>query len=180
MGWPKNLVEMKKKLVPFLKAESPETRTALSGHELLLPVLPFRVGRENRHLRAIATTYQTPEDRRNPRNRSNNDLYLPDAGGKVYISRQHFLIHRDEQNRYFVLDRGSTLGTLVGGKKIGGGKKWGKTYLRSGDLILPGGKKSPFKFRFELRPARTIQLPHIIDTPELRAAMAAATEADAG
>jgi pSer/pThr/pTyr-binding forkhead associated (FHA) protein len=182
MTWPKKIVEIMKnrKLVPILKAETPETRTALSGKELLVPVLPFRVGRENRHLRAIATTYQTPRDRRDPKNRPSNDLFLPEAGGKIYISRQHFLIHLDDQGRYYVLDRGSTLGTIVAGRKIGGAKKWGKAFLASGDLIIPGGKKSPFQFRFELRPARTLQLPAIVDSPEIRTATAIATEADAG
>ncbi len=147
------------RLVPILTAETAETRTALSGQEILLPVLPFRVGREDRHLSAIAATYLDPKDRRNPDRQANNDLYLPEAGGQKYISRQHFLIQRDSKGRYYVLDRGSTLGTLVGGKRIGGGKKWGKIHLNSGDLIIPGGRKSPFQFRFQLRPAQSMPFP---------------------
>ena len=115
------------RLVPILIAETVESRTALSGQELPLPVLPFRVGHEDRHLSTIAATYLDPKERRNPGRNPNNDLYLPESGGQKYISRQHFLIQRDSKGRYFVFDRGSTLGTLVGGEGSGEGKNGGRS-----------------------------------------------------
>ena len=151
MWWSKwNRQKEGNELFPYLSAETTESQQALTGSEILIPALPFRVGRESRQLSAIASTYLSSEDRRQIHEQSNNELYLVEVGELRFISREHFLIGRDFEGRYFVEDRGSTLGTLVGNTQIGGNGKKGKAYLQSGDLIIPGGKRSPFVFRFQL------------------------------
>ncbi len=151
MWWSKwNRQAARKQLFPYLSAETMESQQALTGNELLIPALPFRVGRESRRLSAIASTYLSSEDRRKTREAPSNDLFLVEVGEHRFISRQHFLIGRDAEGQYFVQDRGSTLGTVVGKTTIGGNGKKGKAYLQPGDLIIPGGERSPFVFRFQL------------------------------
>lgn len=167
MWWSRwNRKEPDRGRLPYLAAETQESQQALAGTELLLSVLPYRVGRESRQLSAIATTYLFSDDRRKSRGRSNNDLYLMEVGENRFISREHFLIDRDSGGRYFVRDRGSTLGTLVGDRTIGGNGRTGMAYIKPGDRIVPGGKRSPFVFRFEMREQQKFSLRVHLDRNE--------------
>ena len=134
---------------PHLFALTPEGVAAFGGAELELKELPFRVGRESRK-------YDTPEkkalfaDKRSPKNKPNNDLYLVEETDLINVSREHFQIVREAAG-YALEDRGSTLGTIVEGKKVGGENAGGKTSLRDGDVIIVGASVSPFVFKFRLR-----------------------------
>jgi hypothetical protein len=55
---------------------------------------------------------------------------------------------------FFIEDRASTCGTLVGVERLGGNRVGGRRVLQHGDVIRPGGEHSPFAFRF-LLPALT-------------------------
>ena len=182
MWWSKwHKKENRNQLVPYLSAETLVGQQAISGSEILIPVLPFRVGRESRQLSAIASTYLSSEDRRETRERPNNHLYLVEMGELRFISREHFLIDRDPDGQYYVQDRGSTLGTIVGRKTIGGQGKKGKAYMRSGDLIIPGGDRSPFVFRFQLLTEQKFSLRVVPDSPgEKRHPLNAGEGADSG
>lgn len=77
-----------------------------------------------------------------------NDLYLNDSP-PFNVSRNHCSINFSE-NRYFVLDRGSTLGTIVNGKEIGGyGKNSAILDLDENELIL-GPSTSLYTNRLEI------------------------------
>ena len=84
-----------------------------------------------------------------------NDLYLMEqpSGGQWHISREHFLIEHAVDGRYYVMDRQSVCGTLVAGKAVGGHRAGGRRELHDQDVIVVGTATSPFRFRFELKPA---------------------------
>ena len=133
---------------PHLIALTPEGVAAFGGAELELKELPFRVGRESRK-------YDTPEkkalfaDKRSPANKPNNDLYLVEETELLNVSREHFQIDRADGG--FVLqDRGSTLGTIVEGRTVGGENAGGRVVLRDGDVIIVGSPTSPYVFKFRI------------------------------
>jgi pSer/pThr/pTyr-binding forkhead associated (FHA) protein len=121
-------------------------KLALDGADYAITEFPYRVGRESRK-------YDTPEkkalfaDKRSPANKPNNDLYLVEESELINVSREHFQIDRGDGG--FVLqDRGSTLGTIVEGRTVGGGNAGGRVVLRDGDVIIVGSPTSPFVFKF--------------------------------
>jgi hypothetical protein len=133
----------------YLFALTPEGKEALHGPELEIAVFPFRVGRESRR-------FESPEkraffaDKRKPTNRPNNDLYLVEDSELLSVSREHFQIARGE-NGFVLEDRGSTVGTLVEGLRVGGENKGGRIELHDGDVIFVGGSVSPHVYKFRLR-----------------------------
>jgi len=75
-----------------------------------------------------------------------NDMVFADIQ-PYNLSRQHFSIEI-RAGGVFVEDRGSHLGTIVNGKKIGGNHHAGSEKLRVGENeISAGSKRSPFRFR---------------------------------
>ena len=80
-----------------------------------------------------------------------NDVYLidPPSAGLSHISHEHFAIERVD-DQFFLVDRGSTNGTIVAGKQVGGDRSGGRTGLQHGDLIVVGTSGSPYMFRFEI------------------------------
>jgi len=132
-----------------LFALTENARNALGGSEFALEQLPWRVGRESRK-------HDTPEkkalfaDKRSPANKPNNDLYLVEETELINVSREHFQIDRAGEG-YVLLDRGSTLGTIVEGRTVGGENAGGSVALRDGDVIIVGASVSPFVFKFRLR-----------------------------
>ena len=82
-----------------------------------------------------------------------NDVYLRErrSSDLIQISRDHFAIERMD-DRFFVVDRGSAAGTIVGGRRIGGHRKGGRVALKVGDDIKVGGEGSPYVFRFSMVP----------------------------
>lgn len=62
------------------------------------------------------------------------------------VSRRHFDIV-EKGNTYYVVDRDSTLGTIVNGKRIGRKSGHRAVILKHGDNeIVVGGRKSPYVF----------------------------------
>ena len=133
----------------FLFALTPEARTALNGAEAELKEFPFRVGRESRRFESLENKLKFSEKRK-PTNLPNNDLYLLENAELMNVSREHFQIAR-EGGGFVLQDRGSTLGTIVEGVRIGGEQKGGRVALRDGDVIIIGASVSEFAFKFRVR-----------------------------
>ncbi len=133
----------------FLFALTSEARTAVNTAEAEITTFPFRVGRESRK-------FESPEkkalfaDKRNPANRPNNDLYLSEDSDLINVSREHFQIVREAAG-FALIDRGSTLGTIVEGQQVGGDNKGGRSALRDGDVIIVGASVSPHVYKFRVR-----------------------------
>jgi hypothetical protein len=138
-------------LRPFLIAVSPAAKLALGGDEYPLTVLPFRVGRETRRGENSSWIGKWKTEKRKGIKKPINDLYIFEPGEEKFISRKHFLIDELPKGVYVLIDRESSLGTLVNGKLIGGDRKGGGVHLSNGAEIIIGGEKSPFVFRFVLR-----------------------------
>lgn len=132
-------------LVPL----TPEALRAAAAPVVPLHRFPFRVGRD------LRDTDRKPRillrERRRGADSGPNDLYLPESGPRLRLSREHFLIG-EEGGRYFLEDRRSALGTLVEGRTVGGARTGGQCELRDGDVIIPGGSGSQFVFKFTRRP----------------------------
>jgi CRP/FNR family cyclic AMP-dependent transcriptional regulator len=124
-------------LVPLTK-QAGEALPAAAATGLRLPCSPFRVGR-------APSAGETSLD--------SNDLALPDVQ-PYNISRNHFsvAIHGDG---VFVHDRGSYLGTVVNGTRIGGRHRTASALLLTGDNeVIAGARRSPFRFRVVVRVAQ--------------------------
>jgi CRP-like cAMP-binding protein len=103
-----------------------------------LPVTkyPFRIGR------AAAEDEAIPLDL--------NDLWLNDQK-PFNISRNHALLQR-EGDTVIVKDRGSSLGMYVNDVHIGGNEAQHHMTLEDGDnIIVLGGRMSPYQFRVDIR-----------------------------
>jgi pSer/pThr/pTyr-binding forkhead associated (FHA) protein len=135
---------------PVLKPVTRQARKAVEhSAQVALDDFPYKIGRESRlNYRQIRTT--GPE-RRSGDALPNNDLYLENRGRLQYVSREHFQIERKEDGTYMLVDRGSTLGTTVAGRHIGGSHEGGSTPLHDGDRISIGLTDSPIAFEFKTR-----------------------------
>ncbi|MFQ5904926.1 MAG: FHA domain-containing protein, partial [Candidatus Binatia bacterium] len=102
-------------LRPYLFALTPASRQALGGKEILIPFLPFRVGREWRKSLVPGGVGTFLDDRRKGTATPNNDLYIREPGQMKHISREHFLIEQRPGGGFFLVDRGRSRGTLVAG-----------------------------------------------------------------
>lgn len=129
--------------IAALRALTPEAQIAAESAVVEITRFPFRVGRESRaDERGFAG-----DDRRQSYAEPNNDLYLLESNDRLFVSREHFEI-RFEDGEFFLVDRGSVLGTWVGGQRIGGNRTGGRTVLEPGDVIIIGSYKSGFIFQF--------------------------------
>jgi pSer/pThr/pTyr-binding forkhead associated (FHA) protein len=133
----------------FLAALTAEGREALHGAEMEIAVFPFRVGRESRRFES-RDKQAFFADKRKPANRPNNDLYLVEDSELLSVSREHFQIVRGE-NGFALEDRGSTVGTIVEGRRVGGENTGGLIDLHDGDVIIVGGSVSPHVYKFRVR-----------------------------
>src|SRR5262245_9401843 len=116
-----------------LVALTPETRTAIGGAAVSVTSLPYRVGRESR---GSAENTFTAEQRLLDTPRT-NELYLREVSEELNVSRAHFQIEWDGGSLVLV-DRGSTCGTIVEGRKVGGEGKGGIVPLNDSDVIIVG------------------------------------------
>ena len=140
---------------PFqMQTESPQETAALTviltpmtptcssvmpeGYEAMqLVKFPFCIGRKtqsgSQHVEVLSA----------------NDFMIADVL-PFQVSRNHCSIER-EGDRYFVRDRGSTLGTIVNGVSLGA-KKERLTYdlLPGGNELIVGSKQSPYVFQIDL------------------------------
>lgn len=131
----------------YLKALTPEAKSALGGEYLQITTFPFRVGRESR---LASRTLAPPDPRRRPDSSPNNNIYLSESGAVYNVSREHFQIdHRDDA--YVLVDRGSACGTLVEGELVGEKRAGGSRRLDNHDVIIVGTSESKFVFKFVMR-----------------------------
>ena len=120
-----------------------EARRGLGGNELVLPHLPFRVGRENRLNKLVNAI----ERRIGAGHKQVNDIYLVEDTEYVNVSREHFVIE-EVQGRVQLRDVGSACGTIVEGEILGGERAGGVAELHDHDVIIVGTSGSPFVFKF--------------------------------
>jgi pSer/pThr/pTyr-binding forkhead associated (FHA) protein len=133
----------------FVVAVTRVTEALVPTRGVGLQAAPWRVGRDRRdHGRR---SFRWLRERRRASLGGPNDLYLPEPISPHRLSRRHFLIAFDpEAGRFFLEDLQSACGTCVNGTLVGGGRRGGRRFLRSGDLIEPGGTGSAYAFRFVL------------------------------
>ena len=132
----------------ILVALTPEAKAALGGAEATITKLPFRIGRESRAAQRAAT--RTIAERRKPRSRPSNDLYLVEKTEPFSLSREHAQI-QDNGTHFILVDRQSTSGTIVEGTVVGGRHVGGAIPLNDGDVIVIGPSSSPYVFKFRIR-----------------------------
>ena len=130
-------------------AVTQEAVRALGGtRELHVTQFPFRVGRERRSSIPDDRLPAELKQRRRGVAQPLNDAYLlEDASATLHISGAHFAIECLD-DRFFLVDRGSACGTIVGGKRIGGHRKGGRIELRDGDEVVVGTGRSRYVFQF--------------------------------
>lgn len=113
-----------------LEGLTPRAIEAL-GAPVVVDRFPYRIGR------------RTPSD--DPF--SANELQIPDTA-PWWISRNHCMLSQVD-DRCFLIDRGSRLGTLVDGKMVGGPKQSGRLQLTAGEHeVRLGGALTPYRFAF--------------------------------
>lgn len=130
----------------YLVALTPESAEAIRATEINVPHLPFRVGRESRRFKWTELGLVGERRKSGP---TNNDLYLVEEGEPMNVSREHFLIDRDDTG-YFLQDRGSMCGTIVEGQVVGGGGISGRAPLADHDVIIVGTSLSRYIFKFRV------------------------------
>ena len=115
-----------------LEGITPRAAGAIPETPFQITQFPFRIGRES----ADPLVY--------------NDLMLPDSA-PLQISRHHLAFIRHE-GRVGVVDRGSTLGSWVDGRQVGGPSGLpGPMFFNAPEgLLVLGTQDSPFRYRVSL------------------------------
>ena len=115
--------------VVVLKGSTPEAAQALPQNPLPIRKFPFRIGRKSNDPLA------------------HNDLNIPDSV-PFQVSRHHVALV-NQGGHIGVMDRGSTLGAIVDGQRLGG--KHGHPGLvflgAAGGTLILGTEESPFRFQ---------------------------------
>jgi len=134
--------------VARLIALTEEAVHALGGTpEVPIRAFPARFGRERRSPKPGA---RFAEDLRGGRTPDLNDIYLRELPStSLHISGEHFAIEYTG-DQFFLVDRGSACGTIVGGQRVGGRRVGGRAPLRDGDEIVVGTSRSRYVFRFDV------------------------------
>ncbi len=137
--------------VVVLKALTDEAELAVPQNISIngyIPIrnFPFRVGRESR-VKIIDGRIERLERVRANQVEPTNDLYLIDNGRKLNISREHLQIER-EADKFYLFDRGSSCGTIVGEERLDKKQNSTTTELRDGDTIIIGTRQSPYVYQF--------------------------------
>ncbi len=129
LGTPNNVIE--------LSGLTKAARQVLGNRPLVILYFPFRIGRWSENPQADVFV--------------SNDYLIRDEP-PFQVSRNHCEIER-EGSRYYILDRGSTFGTVVNGRRIGGMESQMVTPLHEGENKLQlGNDKSPYQFNVLLPP----------------------------
>ncbi|MFA4839374.1 MAG: cyclic nucleotide-binding domain-containing protein [Candidatus Neomarinimicrobiota bacterium] len=109
-----------------------ETRELLSNKTTVITKFPYKIGRQSSH-----RTDDIFVD---------NDLFFQDEV-PFNISRNHLSLNI-YKNTFYVLDRGSSIGTIVNGKHIGAKQSVFKADLQKGEnVVILGSDTSPFKLK---------------------------------
>jgi len=120
-------------VIVCLEGLTPKAAQGLPTNPLQIEKFPFRIGRLS------------------PDPLVHNDLMIPDSV-PLQISRHHveFIKH---EGRIGVLDRGSTLGSLVDGRQIGGseGDPGPLFFSDSEGTLVLGNRHSPFMYKVVIR-----------------------------
>lgn len=116
----------------YISGLTPEAGSALGAGELEITKFPFKVGRKTENYAKDLF--------------SHNDLYLED-NKPFNVSRNHFSI-QGKMSKFFVIDRGSALGTWVNDIRIGGPSGTNEAELNRGDnTVVAGSPESPYRFK---------------------------------
>ena len=134
-----------KPLTPEALAAVPQSQRL--GDMVLIRRFPFRIGRESR-VRLVDGRIERIERPKRDDREPNNDLYLLDQGQLLNISREHLQIEDGGNGCYTLVDRGSSCGTKIANRAIGGSDAGGKETLHDGEVIGIGAKGTPFLFKF--------------------------------
>jgi len=119
----------------FVEGLTPEAVRALKGASAPVNRFPFRIGRQSS----------------SPDPFSTNELALGDEA-RSHVSLNHCAIVRVGA-RYFLIDRGSRLGTIVNGVAIGGHARTGCAELNAwSNEIALGGADTPYRLRVTIVP----------------------------
>ncbi|NCB13549.1 MAG: FHA domain-containing protein [Erysipelotrichia bacterium] len=113
---------------------------------IVINSFPYKIGRESRISesdRGVFVKLRIFSSSINP----NNDIYLVNSTQSLEISKEHFQIEKKD-NKYYIKDRNSTLGTKLNDKEIGKEKINEKFPLNDGDIIKIGSNNSEFQFQF--------------------------------
>lgn len=117
----------------LLLGQTPAAQQAVGKSGVQIRTFPFRMGRKIGGALADALSL--------------NDLYIPD-GEPYQISRNHCAIDLAPDGSYVVLDRGSTLGTMVNGERIGSAARvFEAPLLAAQNTLVLGNSSSPFRFQ---------------------------------
>lgn len=107
----------------------------LNKKELIIKKFPFKIGRESSHRYDAIFV--------------DNDMFIEDEM-PYNVSKNHLSINF-HGNQFYVLDRGSSLGTIVNGKNIGGNISDFKAVLNKGkNTMIIGSETSPYQFKITL------------------------------
>ena len=131
---------------PILRPLTSTAREALQAEEVRLDSMPYRVGRESRY--GLVRGQWRSLERRQLVGTPNNELYLIDTGDVLNVSREHFLIERDDDGNYTLVDRESTCGTIVDDVGLGSETGQDRCPLHDGSTIVVGTEESPFSYKF--------------------------------
>lgn len=109
-----------------------EAAEAIKGKDLVITKFPYKIGRNSTHISDAIFT--------------NNDLGIDDHV-PYNVSKNHMSINLHD-DQFYILDRGSSLGTIVNGKQIGGNISNYKAVLMPGEnSVILGSSSSPFQFK---------------------------------
>lgn len=127
-----------------------KAKNALPYEEKMISIkeIPFKIGRESRVAKTEKGSYVklriiTNDADINP----SNDAYIVDKGDYLEVSKQHCEIEARE-DKYFIIDKNSSNGTIVNDIKIGKNQESLETELKDGDIIQFGSEESEFKYKF--------------------------------
>lgn len=145
--------ELKKELISSFVPEvvllpiTKEAKVSLMDKKMIvINSFPYKIGRESRISesdRGVFVKLRIFSSSINP----NNDIYLVNSTQSLEISKEHFQIEKKD-NKYYIKDRNSTLGTKLNDKEIGKEKINENFPLNDGDIIKIGSNNSEFQFQF--------------------------------
>lgn len=121
----------------IMEGQTAEAERVLDGRKLLISKFPFLVGRDS--LNSDSDVFY------------NNDLAVPEDRPYV-VSRNHLAVVRD-RGKFWVVDRGSTFGTIVNGREIGGGQDVTRAPLnQEKNQVIIGPVTSKYIFLLNVTP----------------------------